>query len=354
MNDIQSGIGVVHNTFLLEKTEKTVVRGSFYPSPRSVLHGDFSMLPPALGRAVTELHRAFTAKQAELVVVLGDRLEAMAGALAAYYGRIPLAHLHGGELSDYHLDDATRHAITRLAHLHFPATEESAARLRRMGEEAYRIHAFGAPGLDALRTLEPAAKHTVLKRYGLTADRPFGIFLFHPETTQWEHAGEQARTILATLRKSNLDILALYPNGDPGSERIIKTMEAYMETSGPPLVIRRHLEREQFLQALTVADVLVGNSSCGLIEASFTGTPVLNLGERNRGREHGENVVFAEIETEAINHALDQVLTEAFRSNARQAPCPWGDGTAGARIAGFLADVSLGPALLAKRLSFDD
>jgi UDP-N-acetylglucosamine 2-epimerase (non-hydrolysing)/GDP/UDP-N,N'-diacetylbacillosamine 2-epimerase (hydrolysing) len=311
------------------------------------LGGDFSGLPQALAAGVAGTDRALAESCVHVTVVLGDRLEALAGALAAYYRRIPLAHLHGGETSDYHLDDATRHAITRLAHLHFPATRASADRLRRHGEEPSRIHTCGAPGLDAIRRLEPPSRRRVLAHHGFADQLPLVLFLFHPESTRWQEAREHAETILKVLAERPLHVLALYPNGDPGSDGII----AALERQSSRAAVRRHLPRQEFLQALVTADVMIGNSSCGLIEASYTGTPVVHVGERNTGREHGENVLFAPIQEDAIRTALTRALSPDFKQQATRSPCPWGDGTAGERIATILAETPLTPDLLAKRLT---
>ncbi len=310
------------------------------------LGGDFTALPRALAAGLEGLDHIYAERRPDIAVVLGDRLEAMAAALAAFYRRIPVAHLHGGETSDFHIDDSTRHAVTRLAHLHFPATELSAERLRRMGEEAFRIHRCGAPGLDALRRLQRLPKADVLTQYGFAPNKPFVLFLFHPETTRWQQAGDQAACILTVLARADVQVLALYPNGDPGSDTIIEILESHAAS----IAVRRHLARDDFLQALANADVLVGNSSCGLIEGSYTGTPVLHVGERNAGREHGDNVIFAPIQPAAVEHGLARAMKTAFREQARRAPCPWGDGEAGPRIAKILARVELGPELLAKRL----
>ncbi len=341
----------VHLAGRYGRTKNDVVRAGF-PVWATVpmyttLGGSFAQLPGAVARAVRGLDRVFAARRPDIVLVLGDRPEAFAAAAAAYFGRIPVAHVHGGERSDFHLDDATRHAITRLAHLHFPATVESATRLRRMGEEAWRIHRCGAPGLDALRALPRLERDVVARGHGLDPARPFVVFLFHPETAAWRRAGLHARTILAQLERARAQVLALYPNGDPGSAAIIDAIEA----RAGRLAVARHLPRGRFSAALAAADALVGNSSCGLIEGSYLGTPVLNIGARNLGREHGANVIFVPATAAAIARGLARVLSPRFHRRAREAPCPWGDGRAGEKIARVLATVPLGPRLLAKRLS---
>lgn len=297
---------------------------------------DFDALPAALSAAIRELDRAFKATAPDMVVVLGDRLEALAGALAAYYRRIIVAHIHGGEKTDGHIDDGARHAITRLAHLHFPATEESAQRLRNMGEEDFRIHRCGAPGLDHLAKLPPAT----------SVDPPFYMLLFHPETIKWQAAGEQTETIISALLKQPLNIVALYPNGDPGSSAIIKVLEKYASR----IQLHKHMVRYEFLKALSTAKALIGNSSCGLIEACFLKAPVLHLGKRNRDREHGANVLFRPITEEAINDGLQTIQSPSFRETLQKAPCPWGDGRAGERMAAILSEVALDEALLGKKI----
>jgi GDP/UDP-N,N'-diacetylbacillosamine 2-epimerase (hydrolysing) len=349
--DVGFVITGVHLAGRYGRTRNDVVRAGF-PVWAAVpmyatLGASFAQLPAAIAKAVRGLDRVFAARKPALVLVLGDRPEAFAAATAAYFGRIPLAHVHGGEKSDFHLDDATRHAITRLAHLHFPATRQSAARLRRMGEEPWRIHLTGAPGLDALRAMPRPERDAVARRHGIDPARPFVTLLFHPETGAWRRAGAQARTILAELARARLQTIALYPNGDPGSDAIIRAIGA----RGGRIAAAAHLPRDEFAALLAATDALVGNSSCGLIEGSYLGTPVLNLGERNVGREHGANVVFAPVAPAAIRRGLATVLSARFRRRAREAPCPWGDGRAGEKIARILATVPLDARVLAKRLA---
>ncbi len=316
------------------------------------LGGGFEQLPGALARGVLGLQKVLTERKADMVLVLGDRLEALAGALAGYFKRLAVAHVHGGETTDHHMDDSTRHAITRFAHLHFPATERSAERLRRMGEEPWRIHRCGAPGLDDIAAAGAPPKEELLARFGLDCKRPFVILLFHPETSAYLEAGSQVRCILEALRDMGVGILALYPNGDPGSELIVQELKRFeAEAPAGSFFLAQHLKRKEFLQALKTADALVGNSSCGLIEASFTKTPTLNVGQRNRNREHGANVRFVPVEKQAIARALREILSPAFRSSLSGAPCPWGDGRAGERIARVLAEVRLDDRLLSKRLT---
>lgn len=332
-NDVEAGV-IVTGTHLTHGTAEDVTDSGYPvwgtpPMYASAVVG-YADMPAAVAQGVRAIGAAYVACAPNIVVVLGDRPEAMAAAVAAYYLRIPVAHIHGGERTDAHIDDSTRHAITRLAALHFAASAESATRLRAMGEEPWRIHAVGSPGLDTLR--------------GVRRERVGGVvFLYHPHTPTYEQAGAEARAILAAL--DGRHVIAVYPNGDPGSAEVI----AAIADAGVHAV--SNLRRAVFVRLLASCEAIVGNSSCGIIEACYLGIPALNVGARNRGREHGGNVLFCSVRS--VARGVTRVLSPTFRAQAQRTACPWGDGRASVRIARVLSTVPLGDRLLAKRLADD-
>lgn len=277
----------------------------------------------------------------DALLLLGDRGEMLAGAIAALHVGVPVFHLHGGERSGT-VDEPVRHAISKLASYHLVATEGARERLLRMGEDADRIHVTGAPGLDGLEQLASAPREECLAALGLPAGSDFALALFHPVVQQAAEASAQTRALLQALRALGLPVLWLDPNADAGSRGILDALAG--EALPPGSRRLQHLARPLFCAAMRHCAVMVGNSSSGIIEAGSFGTPVVNVGSRQHMREHGPNVVDVGTQAGAIAAAL-----QAQRRHGRW-PCenPWGDGRAGARIARLLATLPLDGALLEK------
>ncbi|MGE3166716.1 MAG: UDP-N-acetylglucosamine 2-epimerase [Planctomycetota bacterium] len=319
---------------------------------------DEEVLPRAIGRGVAGLGDAMRAAEADVVVVLGDRAEALAGAVAAYSSGRCVAHLHGGEKTDSGtLDEGFRHAITRLAHLHFVATEAAAARLIAHGEEPQRVHLVGAPGLDNVfefvrrwRQLGVETSAAAFReRQGFAPGQPTGVLLLHPDRWHRGEAGALTAAALESLLGNDLGVIAIHPNGDPGSEEIMAAIETVRARSPGRVRVHASLPREEFHAALASAAVLVGNSSAGAIEAPVVGVPVVNVGDRNREREHGRGVEFVAAEGRAIDAAIRRALVEPWRLGPH--PGPYGDGTASGRIADVLARWVRDAVTLGKRVT---
>lgn len=281
----------------------------------------------------------------EALLLLGDRGEMLAGAIAALHVGIPCVHVHGGERSGT-VDEPVRHAISKLASYHFVATEGARERLLKMGEEAGRIFVTGAPGLDGLQELAAASREQCLRELGLPAGEEFVLVLFHPVVQQAGEAAQQTRVLMAALDALGLPVLWLDPNADAGSLEILEALDEGGLPRGSRRV--RHLPRAQYCAAMRHCAVMVGNSSSGIIEAASFGTPVVNIGARQHMREHGANVMDVDVDAAVI---VDALLGQ--RGHGRW-PCdnPWGDGHAGERIAALLARLPLDASVLEKTNSY--
>ena len=281
----------------------------------------------------------------DLLLVLGDRGEMLAGAIAALHLGIPCVHLHGGERSGS-VDEPVRHAISKLSSYHLVATEGSRRRLIAMGEEPSRIHVTGAPGLDGLAAAGAMERGDCLAAVGLASDARFILSLFHPVVQQAAQARAQTEALLQALQKVGLPVVWLEPNADAGSLEVRQALDHAAWLPGSRRVA--HLPRTLFAAAMKHSEVLAGNSSAGIIEAASFGTPVVNIGDRQRLRERNANVMDAAAEPAAIERALRAALQRGH------APCDnlWGDGRAGERIAGLMAQLPLGTAMLEKVNTF--
>lgn len=277
----------------------------------------------ALGRGVSEFAATIDRLRPDLVLVLGDRIEAFAAASAASVGGLPVAHIHGGDRAEGVADEAMRHAITKLAHLHLPATMSSAARIERMGERPDAIHVVGSPAVDGIAALRPL-DDVRFRSLG----SPRAILLHHGSGLEPAIEDRWIEAALAGLREV-APVLAIRPNRDPGSDRVDAALAGAEGISVHP-----GLTREEFLGLLHRIQVLVGNSSAGLIEAAVVGCPVVNLGPRQGGRERCANVVDVAVpDPDAIVRGIRRALELERRFDH-----PYGEEGVGGRIASILAD----------------
>ncbi|TCS35100.1 GDP/UDP-N,N'-diacetylbacillosamine 2-epimerase (hydrolysing) [Paucimonas lemoignei] len=279
--------------------------------------------------------------QPDIVLLLGDRGEMLAGALAAVHLNIPVAHIHGGERSGT-IDEPIRHAISKLAHFHFTATRDAHDRLIRMGEMSERIWVTGAPGLDGLKDLVCASRTELLQEVGLDPEKSLALLVYHPVVQEAEFAGASMLGILQALQSKNVQIMALLPNSDAGSQSIRAILEQYAKTPGIRVVT--HFPRSRFVSWMAAADIMVGNSSAGIIEAATFGTPVINIGSRQNLRERNKNVVDVAALPNAIELAIEQTLARERDGSGNI----YGDGKAAQRIVQLLQTISLNSQILAK------
>jgi UDP-hydrolysing UDP-N-acetyl-D-glucosamine 2-epimerase len=302
----------------------------------------------ATGRGVTGFAEAFARRRPDLLVVLGDRYEMLSAAVAALPFALPVAHLHGGEVTEGAIDEQIRHAITKLAHLHFVAAEPYAARVRQLGEDPARVYCVGAPGLDRLRALGSLPRAEIERRLGRALRRPTLLVTFHPETLALDDVPRQAEELTAALEKIEGDVIVTAPGVDAGYHAISAAFER-LAGRRPLVRMTATLGDDVYTSLLREADVMVGNSSSGLIEAPTFGLPVVNVGDRQRGRLRAAGVIDVGHDRQAIAEAIRRALDPAFRRSIAGRPNPYGAGDAAPRIAQVLRTIPLGPALTRKR-----
>ncbi|MDP2318083.1 MAG: UDP-N-acetylglucosamine 2-epimerase [Acidobacteriota bacterium] len=291
--------------------------------------------------------QSFGRQRPDVLLVLGDRFEMHAAALAALPFRIPVAHIHGGEVTLGAFDDALRHSLTKLSHLHFVATEEHARRVRQLGEEAWRVTVSGAPALDHLGRMTLLSVDEVERQFGLRLGRHFVLATFHPATLDAADPAEQVGALLTALEGVGLPVVITMPNADPGGRAIRAVIQARAERNQLLQPIE-NLGTQSYFSLMATADVLVGNSSSGIIEAASFGLPVVNIGSRQDGRTRGRNVVDVDASPASIAAGLARALTPAFKAGLAGGENPYGDGRAAERIVARLQQVDLGAALTLK------
>lgn len=303
----------------------------------------------SVGVALISFAQALEYERPDLMLVLGDRFETIAVGLASVQMGLPLVHVHGGEVSEGALDDSFRHALTKLAHLHMPAAEPFADRIRAMGEEPFRVHVTGAPGLDAVRSHRPAPREALEARLGASVAQPLALVTLHPETVGDFDGAAAVASVAEGLRSRGLSAIVTASNQDPGHEAVMRGVADW--AAGSPDVIYVPSLGDAYLDALHHVDVVVGNSSSGLIEAASIPRPVLNLGHRQDGRLKPPNVIDAPFEAQAIGAALDRALSPEFAAGFADLPNPYGDGGACRRIAEILRDLVIDDKLMRKRFA---
>lgn len=303
----------------------------------------------ATGGAIAGLARVFAKLQPDVVLVCGDRVEAFAAAAAGHVGQRVVAHVHGGDKAQGQIDDALRHAITKLAHLHFAATRQSAARIRKLGEDVSRIHVVGAPGLDGILD-EPMTLDEVHAIIPDVRGQGFAMIVLHPDEPSDDLAFDRASMLLRAAERIGYERLVIVaPNNDPGSAGIFRAWDTAAKRSN--VSVHRDLPRRAFLALLRDSAVLLGNSSAGIIEAAGFGTPVVSVGPRQLGRERSGNVTDVPYSEAAIRKALMKLWHRGrpMRFTGRNV---YGGGGAGERIASILGRIALNDALRRKLITY--
>jgi GDP/UDP-N,N'-diacetylbacillosamine 2-epimerase (hydrolysing) len=299
--------GMHLDTGLGHTLDEVLASGFDVASPIEVEFGTASgaLTAKNIGHIIVGTVTALSANRPDILLLLGDRGEMLAAALAAIHLNIPIVHIHGGERSGT-VDEPIRHAISKLAHLHLVSTQQSRERLIKMGEQPDLIRVVGAPGLDGISQQSSGDAAALFTRLGLSPAAPVSLFLFHPVLQEADTSSVGARAALDVLLETGQQILALKPNSDAGSAGIIDVLNEYAEHGKVKLVT--HLARNDYLCAMRNAALLVGNSSSGIIEAASFGTPVVNIGSRQNLRERNSNVIDVSSDAQAIAAGVTRAL----------------------------------------------
>lgn len=288
----------------------------------------------AMANALTGFGSYFQQEQPDLAILLGDRTEQLGIAAAAMNQHIPIAHLHGGELTRGAVDDCVRHALTKMSYLHFPAAEEYRRRILQMGEEPERVFCVGALGVENILREALLSREALREEVGFPADGDYAVVTFHPVTLEEGTALRQAEELVCAMkRREDIFFLITMANADAGGRRI----NAYLEREAqeqPNMKLVPSLGRKRYLSAVRHAKFVLGNSSSGIIEAPVLGTPTVNIGDRQEGRLMAPSIVGCAPERDAIAEAMET----AMHMERRLCQSPYGDGTSSEKIIAVLRD----------------
>ena len=316
-------------------------RDGFVPDATlySIVEGENpTTMAKSTGLGILELATQFENLRPDIVLTVADRFETMSTAIAASYMNITLAHTQGGEVTGS-IDESVRHAISKLAHIHFPATHDAEKRLIKMGEDPMRVRMIGCPSIDMINAIDLSISSEILAKYGGTGPaidptKPYLVVLQHPVTTEYGSGFKQINETLGAISKLQMQTIWLWPNVDAGSDDISKGLRMYRERERPNFIqFFRNFSVEDYARLIANAACLVGNSSSGIREGSYLGTPVVNIGSRQQGRERARNVIDVNYDK---NEIYEKIIFQIKHGRYSSDPL-YGNGRAGEQIAELLA-----------------
>jgi UDP-hydrolysing UDP-N-acetyl-D-glucosamine 2-epimerase len=295
----------------------------------------------SIGLGVIGMAEALERLKPDLLILLGDRYEILAAAQAAMTARVPIAHIHGGETTEGAMDEAIRHAVTKMAHLHFVAAEPYRKRVIQMGEHPERVFCYGAPGIDYIKKLNLMTKEQLEESLSFRLGALNFLVTYHPVTLQ-DSSEEAVVNLLRALDQfPEAHIIATKPNSDVGGRRIARKLEEYAAARPERVCLAASLGQVRYLSAIRHTDVVIGNSSSGIIEAPLFRKPTVNIGDRQKGRLAGESVIHCRETESDIVAAIRIALSPEFQKTLEKVESLYGDGGASLRIKETLKRISL-------------
>ena len=309
----------------------------------------------SIGKGISGFADVLGEDRPEILVIFGDRVEPLSATVAAVCLNIPVAHINGGDVGLGDIDDSTRHAITKFAHLHFTASKQSKERVLRLGEESWRVFQVGALSLDTILNEKPLPEEELRRKYGLSG-KSIILICYHPTTTEWLEAREQMRLVMEAVsdvvREKGMEAVIIYPNAYPGGYQIVNVINEY-GGSHDNVHVFKNIPHLDYISLMSVSSVFVGNSSSGIIEAPSLGLPYVCIGTRQQGRERAKNVVDVGYSKEEIVAGVKKALSDKqFLDLVRKRESPYGDGKASERIVEVLTKTDIDIRLLQKKIAY--
>ena len=285
-----------------------------------------SSIVKSTAKATSLLSDSFDRLEPDIVLLLGDRYETHASATAAMLMNIPIAHIHGGEVTEGAVDEQIRHSITKMSYLHFCSTETYRKRVIQMGEDPARVFYSGAPGIDNIKNLKLLTKNKLEKELNWKLTFKSALFTYHPVTLEESDVEIDLEVILSILETFSFNILFTYANADSGGKVINQKIEEFCKIQPARYKVVKSLGQIKYLSAMKYVDLLVGNTSSGIIEAASFKKPVVNIGDRQKGRLRGENVIDCNLKT--LQESIKLALSSSFRNKIKNLNNIYGTGAA--------------------------
>ncbi|MFN0116738.1 MAG: UDP-N-acetylglucosamine 2-epimerase [Elusimicrobiota bacterium] len=308
--------------------------------------------PAGISQSMAEVtfrfSQAIKRKKPDFLVVLGDRFEMHAAAVAAIPFVIPIIHIHGGEVTEGAIDNSFRHSITKISHLHFTSTKEARERIIQMGEEPWRVIVSGAPGLDNVKTVQTFSPQELRQKFKLNFSEAPILVTYHSVTMEFQKTDFYVKQLLSALGHFKEPILFTAPNNDTAGRQVRKRIESFIKNHSNSMMVE-NLGTRGYFSVLKWARVMVGNSSSGILEAPSFQLPVVNIGRRQQGRLQAKNVINAPDRSIEIINAIKEGLSVSFRNSLKTLKNPYGDGNAAEKIVSVLSKVKVDQKLLLKK-----
>ncbi|WP_238883206.1 UDP-N-acetylglucosamine 2-epimerase [Clostridium sp. YIM B02551] len=306
----------------------------------------------SMGLELTQMSQAFDRLKPDLLLILGDRYETFIAATCAMIMNIPIAHMNGGESTEGAVDEQIRHAITKMSHIHFTGAEYYKERVIKMGEEPWRVHNVGQAGVENIKRLELMNKGELEQELSIIFDKPIFLITYHPVTLESETIEEQIDSLLNAIRRFDAKYVFTYPNADFGNEIIINKINKFKDEN-KNVYIYHSLGQKRYLSLLKHASVMIGNSSSGIIESPIFKIPVINIGNRQKGRLRNNNIIDTGYNEEDIYNSINRALNEeSFRNSLKDIKNIYGDGTTSKEILDVIKNTPLDKKLLLKKMNY--
>ncbi len=300
-----------------------------------------------IGKSIVKISNTIKKIDPDLILIPGDPWIIFATAIASTYMRIPIAHIQGGELSG-NVDGIVRHAIAKLAHIHFVSNKNAKKVVKQLGEEEFRIFNVGGSMMDEVIYGEKIDKHILLKELNFDIKKPIIIVLQHPVSLEYKLAKQQIEKTLSAVKKTNLQTIVIYPNSEPGSKNMINCIKKYKKEKN--FRIFQNIPRKKFLSLLKIVDIIIGNSSSGIIEAPALRLPVINIGTRQKERLRAKNVIDVNYNEKEIFKTIKKILSDKkLKDTMKQCSSPYGNGKSSEKIVKILEELKIDDKLLNKK-----
>lgn len=311
-----------------------------------------SSILKSMGIEMIQMAQSLDRLKPDIMLILGDRYETFVAATCAMMMNIPIAHMNGGESTEGAVDEQIRHAITKMSHIHFPGAEAYREKIIKMGEEPWRVNNVGQAGIENIKRLNLLNREDICNELGISMCKKIFLVTYHPTTLEIENILSEIENLLCALDKYDAEIIFTYPNADFGSKIIVNKINKFVE-SKKNVYMFYSLGQLRYLSLMKNCDVVIGNSSSGILEAPYFRKPVVNIGDRQKGRLRSKNIVDVNSKEEEIILAIDKCLhEEEFIESIKSITNKYGNGETSNKIVDILKKISINKNLLQKKLTY--
>ena len=306
-----------------------------------------------IARAINEFSDAFNKLKPDIVLILGDRYEAFAAAATAMAMTIPIAHIAGGEVTEGAMDEQIRHSITKMAHIHFVGADAYEKNVKNMGEESWRVFNVGDSGIENIKLTKLMTREEISKNLGIDIDEETILATYHPVTLELDQVEGQINNVIEALKQVSKKVIFTYPNSDNGGDKIIAAINKFQD-SNSNIHVFKNLGSLRYLSVMKHCGVVIGNSSSALIEAPYFKKPVVNIGNRQKGRLMADNILQIDYSVESIVRGISEAMSMEFREKVKNTKSLYGEGNTSEEIVKILREVTIGEKLLKKKLVWSE